>query len=201
MADEAGELGFLTVLGAPRTGLVGGLLILNRLGRPVEFHCTAPLRPNRAQEILYGASLIPFLCGEQIAPALLRKAKAPLWALLTDTRTTLTLQNEIKTPLLLLLGEKTVNSENGANSVNSASDINGVNCINSADAAKGGESLPEDWRLFSRGKKRFAALASRLDDGRLPAALEGEFARYEKTIDLAEPFRRIALAIEESQKS
>ena len=51
-------------------GLFGGYLVLNLLGRPLEFHCTAPVRPNRAQEILYGPTLDPYLCGERIGQTL-----------------------------------------------------------------------------------------------------------------------------------
>ena len=59
-------LGFLTVLEHETDGLFGGYLILNLAGRPLEFHCTAPIRANRAQEILYGPTLEPYLYGEQI---------------------------------------------------------------------------------------------------------------------------------------
>ena len=60
------SVGFLTVQEFTDLGLIGGYLILNAVGRPLEFHCTAPVRPNRAQEILYGPTLAPFLYGEQI---------------------------------------------------------------------------------------------------------------------------------------
>ena len=63
-------IGFLTVVEHQETGLTGGYLVLNTLGRPVEFHCTAPLKTNRAQEILYGPTLRPFLYGEQIGQTL-----------------------------------------------------------------------------------------------------------------------------------
>ena len=53
-------LGFLTVLEHPQHGLFGGYLLLNLAGRPVEFHCTAPVKPNRAQQILYGPRWIRF---------------------------------------------------------------------------------------------------------------------------------------------
>lgn len=68
-------IGFLTVVDDPAHGLFGGYLILNPAGRPVEFHCTAPVRPNRAQEILYGTTLRPYLYGEQIARTLIEKSK------------------------------------------------------------------------------------------------------------------------------
>jgi len=68
-------IGFLTVVDDSSHGLFGGYLILNPAGRPVEFHCTAPVKPNRAQEILYGVTLKPYLYGEQIARALIEKSK------------------------------------------------------------------------------------------------------------------------------
>src|SRR5688500_11494160 len=58
-------LGFLTVVEHDQFGLVGGYLILNSSGRPLEFHCTAPVKPSRAQQILYGPTLTPYLYGEQ----------------------------------------------------------------------------------------------------------------------------------------
>ncbi len=64
-------IGFLSVIEHDELGLFGGYLVLNMAGRPLEFHCTSPVRPNRAQEILYGPTLRPFLFGEQIGQALL----------------------------------------------------------------------------------------------------------------------------------
>lgn len=52
-------------------------------GRPLEFHCTEPVRPSRAQEILFGATLREHVCGEQIGAALLAKTKIPIGFLLT----------------------------------------------------------------------------------------------------------------------
>ena len=46
-------------------------VLLNAAGRPLEFHCTAPIKPNRAQEILYGPTLESFLYGEQIGQTLI----------------------------------------------------------------------------------------------------------------------------------
>src|SRR4029450_11711246 len=51
------RLGFFTAIAVPERGFVGGLLVTNHLGRPLEFQCTAPVRPNRTQEILYGPPL------------------------------------------------------------------------------------------------------------------------------------------------
>lgn len=94
------QLGFMTVIEHPRFGMVGGFLVLTLVGRPVEFHCTAPVRPNRAQEILYGNTLKPYLYGEQIAQVLLRRAKSDLALVLTDQPAVLAVQDSSDIPVL-----------------------------------------------------------------------------------------------------
>ena len=69
-ASQSPSFGFVTVTDLGGAVFIGGYLILNSMGRPLEFHCTAPVKPNRAQEILYGATLEPYLYGEQIGQAL-----------------------------------------------------------------------------------------------------------------------------------
>ncbi|MEN0109860.1 MAG: hypothetical protein AAF805_03970, partial [Planctomycetota bacterium] len=56
----------------------GGLLTVCSRGRPLEFHVTEPIHPSRAEQILFGASLRPYLCGERIGAALLAKAQTPI---------------------------------------------------------------------------------------------------------------------------
>lgn len=92
-------LGFLTGLESADEGIIGGFLILNMVGRPIEFHCTAPVRPNRAQEILFGNTLEGFVCGEQIAPALIGRTKMELTAVLTNNPRFLTAPHLLKVPL------------------------------------------------------------------------------------------------------
>lgn len=84
------------------TGYCGGLLVVSVKGRPVEFHCTAPVVPNRAQEILYGRTLRPFLVVDQIGVALTERLKSPLAALVIDTPELADLQSIVTTPLALL---------------------------------------------------------------------------------------------------
>ena len=69
------SIGFISVRKHPEHGFFGGYLIVNRFGRPLEFHCTMPVKPSRAQELLYGPTLDDFVSGEQIARALVTKAK------------------------------------------------------------------------------------------------------------------------------
>ncbi len=92
------SLGFLTVVEHESLGLIGGLLVLNANARPLEFHCTAPLKANRAQQILYGATLEPYLYGEQIGQTLVGKVAAPLAALFCDKRASLATRDFCQAP-------------------------------------------------------------------------------------------------------
>jgi len=96
------SLGFLTVVDSGQAGCVGGYLILNIGGRPLEFHCTAPVRANRAQQILYGESLTPFVFGELIARALIDKAAIKPSVVFADQSETLCVQGLTQLPVVLL---------------------------------------------------------------------------------------------------
>ncbi|HOM16574.1 MAG TPA: hypothetical protein PLQ00_04555 [Thermoguttaceae bacterium] len=96
-------MGFLTVVSAPQTGLFGGYLVLNWAGRPLEFHCTAPVKPNRAQQILYGPTLEPYLYGEQIGRTLLSKTQHPPLLICTDIVPALAVRQYVDWPVVLVL--------------------------------------------------------------------------------------------------
>ncbi len=63
-------LGFYQTVGQPNGDVSGGILVTSHMGRPIEFQCSLPVRPNATQQTLYGATLRPFLIGELIAGAL-----------------------------------------------------------------------------------------------------------------------------------
>src|SRR5579871_2236302 len=96
------RLGFLTAIEVPELGFVGGLLVTNRQGRPLEFQCTAPLKPNRTQEILYGPTLGPFLMGEVIGRALIEKSGIKPHLILTEKAEILELRQHIGVPVACL---------------------------------------------------------------------------------------------------
>ena len=81
----ATAIGFLTVRRHHEHGYFGGYLLVNALARPLEFYCTMPIRPSRAQTLLYGLTIDDFVCGEQIAKALIAKAKLQPQLILTDS--------------------------------------------------------------------------------------------------------------------
>jgi hypothetical protein len=107
-------IGFLTVVENEQWGITGGLLILNVAGRPLEFHCTAPLKPNRAQEILYGPTLRPFLYGEQIGQTLLSKTKSETLFICTDVEPAMGAREAISLPMILMRGDAETRSAEAA---------------------------------------------------------------------------------------
>jgi hypothetical protein len=98
--------GFLTVVEQVDIGLVGGYLLLNAAGRPLEFHCTAPVKATRTQEILYGRTLRPYLCCDQIGQALLAKSKADVQLVCVDDASLVELRSFTAAPVALLLAEQ-----------------------------------------------------------------------------------------------
>ena len=98
-------LGFLTVTEHAELGLFGGYLVLNAAGRPLEFHCTSPVKPNRAQEILYGPTLRPYLFGEQIGQTLISKAKNEVGLVCTDLAACLAAREFSERPLVVILAK------------------------------------------------------------------------------------------------
>src|SRR4051812_28420748 len=99
-------LGFLTVLEHEQQGLVGGYLILNSAGRPLEFHCTVPVKPNRAQQILFGPTLQSYLYGEQIGQTLVAKGAVEPLAVCTDVEQVLSVRDFVSLPVALVLKEE-----------------------------------------------------------------------------------------------
>jgi hypothetical protein len=82
--DLSSLYGFLSVVEMSDIGFCGGLLVLDRVGRPIEFHCTVPVKPDRAQEILFGRTLKHHLFCDQIGTALLQKCTQQLSLIFVD---------------------------------------------------------------------------------------------------------------------
>lgn len=100
------RLGFLTSIEDPERGYVGGLLVTNRFGRPLEFQCTVPVRPNRTQQILYGPTLRPYVLGELIGRTLVEKAAVKPHLVLTESESLLDLRDYVNMPVASLLDTK-----------------------------------------------------------------------------------------------
>jgi hypothetical protein len=98
-ANEQLRLGFLTAIHLDSRGHVAGLLVTNKYGRPLEFQCTAPVRPNRTQELLYGPTLVPFLLGELLSKTLVERIGIKPHIVLTDRAEMLDARLHISLPV------------------------------------------------------------------------------------------------------
>jgi hypothetical protein len=98
------HLGFLRIVAAD-AGYVGGLLVTNRLGRPLEFQCTTPVRPNRTQEILYGPTLRPFLFSELIGMTLIERLQVKPHIVLVDQEALLDLREHVSVPVACVIDD------------------------------------------------------------------------------------------------
>jgi hypothetical protein len=195
-------IGFLTVVEHSQYGLFGGYLVLNLAGRPLEFHCTAPIKPNRAQEILYGPTLESFLYGEQIGQTLINRGGVPPLVVCTDREPALSAREYVSPPLALVLpaeaetiaqppGEELPLFAGGTPAPRTGES----GTILRLDAAhRGGPRLV----TFRLGRNRLAVPQRAEDDRRLIADRLAEVA---ESFDLAEPFQRIRDAIEEAQQA
>ncbi len=72
------NLAFLAAAEFESLGVSGGALVVNGVGRPLEFHCTSPVSVNRTQEILFGQSLSDYVYCEQVAQSLLSEIKSTI---------------------------------------------------------------------------------------------------------------------------
>jgi hypothetical protein len=182
-AKPSQALGFLTVLEHEQQGLVGGYLILNTSGRPLEFHCTAPIKPSRAQRILFGPTLEPYLYGEQIGQTLLAKGSIEPFAVYTDVERVLSVRDFVSLPVALVF----------AGNPPSASETTVAASQWRVDSPhRGGPHL----HAFEIGANRLAVAVNRAgDEQRISGALDTL-----GTFDLSEPFERIREAVEEAHR-
>jgi pimeloyl-ACP methyl ester carboxylesterase len=96
-------LGFLTVLHEP-SGYLGGYLVTNTWGRPLEFRLSTAVQPNRVQQILYGGTLQPYICGDLIGKTLVDKTGVPVQLIATDCEPVLDLRLRIDVPVVWIAG-------------------------------------------------------------------------------------------------
>jgi hypothetical protein len=187
-------LGFLTVVEHAQHGLFGGYLVLNLAGRPVEFHCTAPVKPNRAQQILYGATLDAFIYGEQIGATLFNHAKSNPLAICTDREPILALADQIDVPVTLVLPPEEMREQPLAGSGPTTVSAGSQTVLRLDAAHRAGSRLAH----FALGRNRLAAPAARKDEEQ---RLVERLGSAGETLDLWEPFTRIREAIEEAQQA
>jgi hypothetical protein len=92
------NLGFLSVFQEP-SGFVGGYLVTNPWGRPLEFRLSSAVQPNKVQQILYGDTLQGYLCGEVIGKTLIDKTATRAQLVLVDNPMALDLRLRVDVPV------------------------------------------------------------------------------------------------------
>ena len=187
---DSGSLvvGFFSVVRHSQHGLFGGYLLLNHSGRPLEFHCTAPVKTNRAQEILFGPSLEPYLYGEQIGQTLLAKAEAQAVVICTDTPAALAVRDHTDLPTVLVLTAAEAEAATPTGDGEATTQLR-------LDSA---HSLRAPTVQFVVGSQRLAVARAFAGD---EALVRERLAEVVERFDLSEPFGRIREAIEEAQRS
>jgi hypothetical protein len=198
------SIGFLTMVHESERGFIGGYLVLNELARPLEFHCTAPVKPSRAQEILYGPTLADYLCGEQIAQALVKKSPLEPLAICTDFPPAMSLRAFVPMPVALVVSNE--ESPGATGEPSSAHQCCPEPTHSTGDLQTGHQWHPKHSALHG---PHFARL-NRLQLGQQSLAIHESFPRdrdellarceaFAARFDLSEPFERIREAIAETQ--
>ena len=197
MSHESPELettfGYLSAVHTTEHGYFGGYLIVSAAGRPLEFHCTAPVMPSRAQQILYGPTLRPYLIGEQIGGTLLRAAQLTPRVILTNQDAAAGLRAQGRVPIVLVLHANIRPSETPE-----LTSVDHNHCRASSQLAIAADEGRSAWsHPFTVGSQQL----------RLPVGYEVEQEAIVawlnvliERVQLSEPFERIHEAIREAQR-
>jgi hypothetical protein len=95
-------VGFLSIV-QDAGGLLGGYLITNSWGRPVEFRLTTAVSPNKVQQILYGPTLTEYLHADLIGKALVEKASVVPGLIVVDALPALALRSRLDVPVVAVV--------------------------------------------------------------------------------------------------
>jgi hypothetical protein len=171
-------LGFLSIQQESDGSYLGGYLVTNGWGRPLEFRVSSAVHPNRIQQILYGGTLLSFLCADLIGKTLIEKTSARAQFLLTDHPIALELRLHFDTPVGWLPFIEGDTKSSGP--ANTASNSNGDNANIVSSSTMPGSNTIVCHAQYQQDADSFRRLATQLNG-----------------MDLAEPFARVREAIAE----
>ncbi|MCE9566611.1 MAG: hypothetical protein K8U57_31700 [Planctomycetes bacterium] len=92
-------IGFLTAM-QESSGWLGGYLVTNSWGRPLEFRLTTAVQPNRVQTALYGPTLTEYVLADLIGKTLVEKTAAKPDLIVTDVPLALGLRSRVEMPVI-----------------------------------------------------------------------------------------------------
>ena len=163
------NLGFLTVF-AEANGYLGGYLVTNSWGRPLEFRLSTAVQPNKVQQILYGGTLTEYLCADLIGKTLIDKTATPVQLVVTDTPNVLPLRSRIEMPVVATIPEDRLHA-----------------------------TSDRQWITFSHPRSSVPLTLNfdwAIDEDQVRSILD----RVDSALDLSEPFVRIREAMGEARK-
>jgi hypothetical protein len=202
-ADPDATFGYLSTWDSAEHGCLGGYLVVSKLGRPLEFHCTAPLRPSRAQQILFGPTLWPYVLGEQIGGTLIKDASLRPRIVLVDHSATLCLRSHVGVPMVRLneVGNGQGEAESGSRELTACA-LTNTDSTNTdstkADSTKADSTKADSTKLSLEVAGCELELPPGYEEDReIVVDLLTILAQH---VALAEPFDRIHEAIREAQR-
>jgi hypothetical protein len=185
------NLGFLTIL-QEGSGYLGGYLVTNNWGRPLEFRLSTAVQPSRIHQILYADTLEPYVCGEVIGKTLVEKTATPVQLLITDSAPALDLRLKVPTPVVWLAPAAEPRIEDRGSKI---------------ERGEGQSSNPRSSILNPRSSALVrpatpgrGALLCHLRFPEDVAVVRDLLDRLDATLDLTEPFARIREAVGEARK-
>jgi hypothetical protein len=188
-AQTLPSLGFLTIV-QENNGYLGGYLVTNSWGRPLEFRLSTAVQPNRIQQILFGGSLQAYICADLIGKTLVDKTAAVAQCIITDCEAVLDLRLCVDLPVVYLAIEGArLRAPIGKGDCRSL--LKGTVPFTDLDPAASAEATTAIGKWPMHYHPRFPADVATVRA--LCDHLDGSF-------DLAEPFVRIREAMSEARK-
>ncbi len=173
------KLGFLAFKELER-GYRGGLLITDNRGKPLEFRCTSPIRPNQVQRILYGRNLIPYLAVNLIGIPLTNSVTEKPTLIVVNHDVFLDLRELIEKPVLFIRRQ----GESFGTDVDTQNRPNHDPVLLECEGARFDPIVVEShWRYREETQQLRQHLREIFD-----------------YVDLLEPFERVAHALEEVER-
>jgi len=84
------------------TAFRGGCLVTDLDTRPVEFRCTAAIRPTDLQRMLYGKKLMDYVCNELVGLPIIKAMQSKPSLVLVRVPELLRMRSNISMPILLI---------------------------------------------------------------------------------------------------
>lgn len=100
--DASITYGFLQVIADEGIGYTGGLLLVDENGKPVEFHCTAPVTDNHSQKIFYGETWQSHVYCDLISKSLVAKCNRSPELLFVEQPELTKLAGNVAPPVMLV---------------------------------------------------------------------------------------------------